>query len=356
MQSIRFLPGAALGLVLALTTTAALAADYPAPKEGDWIAKDFKFHTGDVMPELKLHYTTIGAPTGEPVIALHGTLGSAASFINANFGDQLFGPGQPLDAAKYYIILPDAIGSGKSSKPSDGMRAKFPAYNYDDMVAAQYRLVTEGLGVKHARLVIGNSQGGMQTWLWGEAYPQFMDALVPMASQPTEMSGRNWMMRRMLTEAVRLDPEWNGGNYTKQPSMFKFVNVMFGIATSGGTQAYYKQADTRDKADKLVDMRLAALTTNDANDFLYGWDASRDYNAAARLNKIEAWLLAINSADDERNPPELGVMEPSLKQVKSGKLFLIPASADTSGHGTTGNARFWKQQFQDWLATVPHRP
>jgi homoserine O-acetyltransferase len=341
--------------VLTLYTTAALSADYPAPKEGDWVAKDFKFHTGEVLPTVNLHYTTVGAATGEPVLVLHGTLGAGSSFLNADFADQLFGPGQPLDATKYYIILPDALGSGKSTKPSDGLRAKFPLYNYDDMVAAQYRLVTEGLGVKRLRLVIGNSMGGMQTWLWGVTYPQFMDALVPMASQPTEMAGRNWMTRRMLTEAVRRDPEWNKGDYTKQPTAFRFVNAFFGITTSGGTQGYYQQADTRAKADKLVDTRLGALTTADANDFLYLWDSSRDYNAAPRLDRVEAWLLAINSADDERNPPELGIMERELKRVKHGKLYLIPASPDTRGHGTTGMATLWKTQLQKLLQTAPRR-
>lgn len=206
------------------------------------------------------------------------------------------------------------------------------------------------------RLVMGNSQGGMHTWQWGVQYPAFMDALVPMASQPTEMSGRNWMLRKMLTESVRLDPEWGGGAYTKQPSMFKFANTMFGIATSGGTQALYRQADTREKADQLVATRLAAPTTNDANDFLYGWDASRDYNPAPSLERIEARLLAINSADDERNPPELGLMEPALRRIKNGSLYLIPASANTAGHGTTGSARFYKDQLASLLQSAPRRP
>ena len=200
--------------VLSLIAFAAMAADYPAPKEGDWIARDFRFHTGEVMPELRLHYTTVGEPSGEPVLILHGTTGSGASMLTPAFAGELFGPGQPLDASKYFIILPDALGAGKSSKPSDGLRAKFPRYNYDDMVAAQYRLVTEGLGVRHLRLVLGNSMGGMHTWMWGVNYPDFMDALVPMASQPTEMSGRNWMMRRLLIDTIRNDPDWNNGNYT----------------------------------------------------------------------------------------------------------------------------------------------
>ncbi len=215
-----------------------LAADYPAPKQGDWIAKDFKFHTGESMPELRLHYTTIGEPTGQPVLVLHGSGGSAANMLTAAFGGELFGPGQPLDAAKYYIIIPDGLGHGKSSKPSDGMKTAFPKYNYEDMVDAHYRLVKEGLGVKHLRLVIGNSMGGMHTWIWGGRYPQFMDALVPMASQPTEMAARNWMLRRMMIETIRNDPDYNGGNYTSPPRMMKYAVSAYGIATGGGTLAY----------------------------------------------------------------------------------------------------------------------
>ena len=228
---------------LALLSFAASAADYPAPKQGDWIAKDFKFHSGETM-ELRLHYTTIGEPTGQPVLVLHGSGGSAASMLTPAFGGELFGPGQPLDAAKYYIIIPDAIGHGKSSKPSDGMKTAFPKYNYEDMVDAHYRLVKEGLGVKHLRLVIGNSMGGMHTWIWGGKYPQYMDALVPMASQPTEMAARNWMLRRMMLETIRNDPDYNGGNYITQPRMMKYAITAYGIATAGGTLAYQMQAPT----------------------------------------------------------------------------------------------------------------
>ncbi|WP_429336572.1 alpha/beta fold hydrolase [Paraburkholderia sp. 35.1] len=192
-------------------------ADYPAPKEGDWIARDFRFHTGEVMPEVRLHYRTIGDPSGEPVLVLHGTTGTGASMLTPAFAGELFGPGQPLDANNYFIVLPDGIGAGGSSRPSDGLRMRFPAYNYDDMVLAQYRLLTEGLGIRHLRLLIGNSMGGMHAWIWAVRYPDFMDALVPMASQPTEMSGRNWMLRRMLTEMVRDDPEYLDGNYASPP-------------------------------------------------------------------------------------------------------------------------------------------
>ena len=208
-------------VVLSLMALSAAAQNYPAPKEGTWTARDFRFQTGEVMPELRLHYRTIGEPSGESVLILHGTTQSGASMLSPAFAGELFGPGQPLDASKYFIILPDAIGHGGSSKPSDGLRAKFPRYNYIDMVAAQYRLVTEGLGIRHARLVLGNSMGGMQTWIWGVTYPDFMDALVPMASQPTEMSSRNWMMRRLIIDAIRNDPDWQGGDYTMQPRAFR---------------------------------------------------------------------------------------------------------------------------------------
>ena len=342
-------------MALSVAASSAGAADYPAPKQGDWITRDFRFHTGEIMPELRLHYTTIGEPSGEPVLILHGTTGSGAGMLTPAFAGELFGPGQPLDAAKYFIILPDGIGAGKSSKPSDGLRVKFPQYNYDDMVAAQYKLVTEGLGIRHLRLVLGNSMGGMHSWIWGVTYPEFMDALVPMASQPTEMSARNWMMRRMLIDAVRKDPEWKDGNYTAQPRSLQFANVFFGIATNGGSLAYYKAAPTREKADKMVDDRLAAPFTADANDFLYQWEASRDYNPAPNLERIQATLLAINSADDERNPPEFGIMERELKRVKNARLFLIPASEDTRGHGTTGMAKFYKQQIQELLQSAPRR-
>lgn len=346
---------AALSAVLLSISTAAFAADYPAPKQGDWVAKDFKFHTGDVMPELKLHYTTVGEPTGQPVLVLHGTGGSGASMLTPAFAGELFGAGQPLDAAKYYIIIPDAVGHGKSSKPSDGMKTSFPKYNYDDMVEAQHRLVKEGLGVKHLRLVIGNSMGGMQTWLWGEKFPNDMDALVPMASQPTEMASRNWMLRRIMLDTIRNDPDYNGGNYTSQPRMMKYAITAYGIASIGGTLAYQQQAPTAAKADKIVDERLATPITADANDYLYQWDSSHDYNAADKLEAIEASLLLINSADDERNPPETGLTDAAMKRVKNGKLYLIPASTETRGHGTTGNAKFYTEQVRQLLQTAPQR-
>jgi homoserine O-acetyltransferase len=346
---------AALSVVFAMTSLTALAADYPAPKQGDWIARDFRFHTGQTMPELRLHYTTIGEPSGQPVLVLHGSGGSAASMLTPAFAGELFGPGQPLDAAKYYIIIPDSIGHGKSAKPSDGLKTAFPKYDCEDMVDAQYRLVSEGLGVKHLRLVIGNSMGGMHSWIWGVKYPQTMDVVVPMASQPTEMAARNWMLRRLMLETIRNDPDYDGGNYTSPPRMMKYAIAAFGVASAGGTLGYQALAPTAEAADRMVDERLALPVSADANDFIYQWEASHDYNPSPGLERIEAVLLAINAADDERNPPETGVTEAALKRVRHGKLYLIPASTETRGHLTTGNAAFYRQQLKELLATAPQR-
>ncbi|HEY4078534.1 MAG TPA: alpha/beta fold hydrolase [Rhizomicrobium sp.] len=342
------------GLIM-LAGIIATSAHAQAPRESDWVAKNFRFHTGDVLSELKLHYTTVGNPDGEPVLVLHGTGGSGSGMLNPAFGGELFGQGQPLDARKYFIILPDAIGAGKSAKPSDGLRMKFPRYNYDDLVAAQYRLLTEGLGIHHLRLVIGNSMGGMMAWTWGEAYAGFMDALVPMASQPTAMASRNWMMRRMMIETIKADPTWKNGDYTVQPPALKYANAMFAIATSGGTLGWQERALTRAAADRIVDEQLAAPSSGDANDTIYQFDASRDYDAAPNLDRIEAWVLAINSADDERNPVETGIMPRQIARLKHGKLYVIPASSKTRGHGTTGNAGWWKSELGAWLPAVPVR-
>jgi len=346
---------AVLGLGFAMAVLPALAADYPAAREGSWVVRDFRFHSGEVLPELRLHYRTVGNPAGEAVLVLHGTTGSGAAMLNPAFAGELFGVGQPLDASRYFIILPDAIGTGKSSKPSDGLRAAFPKYNYDDMVDAQYRLVKEHLGIRHLRLVIGNSMGGMQAWIWAQKYPGFMDVAVPMASLPTEMSGRNWMMRRLIIDSIRNDPEWMGGNYSRQPRSAQFASVFYATATNGGNQALMSAAPTRDKADALLNQRLNAPFTGDANDHLYQWDSSRDYNPSAGLERISATLLAINSADDERNPPEIGVLEREIKRVKNGRTLLIPASDKTAGHGTTGQAKFWKNDLAAVLQGAPQR-
>ena len=345
----------AAGVLLSLGTFAAAAAEYPAPKEASFVAKDFKFHTGEVLPEIRLHYRTIGEPTGEPVVVLHGTSGSGASMLTPAFAGELFGAGQPLDAKKYFIILPDAIGHGKSTKPSDGLKAKFPKYNSEDMVDAQHRLLAEGLGLKHVRLIIGNSMGGMHAWLWGAKYPDYMDALVPMVSQPTEMASRNWMMRRLMIETIKQDPGYNNGDYAEQPKSMKLAAVFYATGTNGGDLGYQKLAPTRAAADKLVDERLAAPFTADANDYIYAWESSAAYNPTPGLDKITAALLAINAADDERNPPATGITEAAMKRVKNGRLFLIPASEETRGHGTAGMAKFYAKELAAFLETAQRR-
>ena len=347
---------AAIAAAFCLVALTARAADYPAPQQGDWVARDFKFHTGEVMPELRLHYTTIGAPSGQPVVLLHGSGGSGASLLTPAFAGTLFGPGQPLDAAKYFIILPDAVGHGKSSKPSDGLRTKFPRYDYDDMVEADQRLIRDGLGIRHLRLVGGISMGGMESWIWGEKYPDMMDTLVPTASQPTAMASRNWILRRMMLESIRQDPAYHDGNYTSEPPSLRLAAIFFNFATNGGMLAYQTLAPTRAAADKLVDERLAAPFTADANDFLYQWGASADYDPSPALERIAATVLAINSADDERNPPETGITAQAMKRVKNGRLYLIPASAETRGHGTVGMARFYTDELRALLETAPQRP
>jgi homoserine O-acetyltransferase/O-succinyltransferase len=345
----------AAGLCMATTATfAQQPPSFPTPKDATYVAKDFKFSTGEVFPELRIAYKTIGDPANPPILVLHGTGGSSANMLTPGFGGEMFGPGQPLDATKYFVIIPDALGTGKTTKPSDGMKAKFPKYNYDDMVDAQHRLVTEGLNIKRLRLVMGNSMGGMHTWVWGVRYPDMMDSLVPMASQPTEMSSRNWMMRRLMIETIKADPEYMDGNYTAQPKILRIANVFYATGTNGGDLAYQRMAPNRAAADKLVDTRLAANPPADANDFLYQWASSADYNPAPKLGAIKAHLLAINSADDERNPVATGLMVESLKQVKNGKLYLIPATPTTGGHGTTGGmAKLYAEPLREFLASVP---
>lgn len=352
MKLVHVLWPAILATSCMLTAIHGLAADYPAPKENDWIVRDFRFHSGEVLPELRLHYTTVGAPTGEPVLILHGTTQSSSSMLAPAFAGELFGPGQPLDAGRYFVIMPDAIGHGKSSKPSDGLRMKFPKYNYEDMVDAQYKLVSEHLGIPHLRLVLGYSMGGMETWIFAQKHPGLMDVAVPMASLPTEMSSRNWMLRRLIIDSIRNDPEWMSGNYLKQPGGAKFASVFFGVATNGGNRAMLRATPTRQIADEYLDQRLNAPFSADANDVLYQWESSRDYNASSGLERIQSALLAINSADDERNPPELGILDREIKRVKNGHVLLIPGSDQTAGHGTAFQARFWKAEVANLLQSV----
>jgi len=340
------------GFVLTGFVLAGPAAEAQIRKDGDFALTNFTFHDGSKLASLSMHYTTLGDPKSPAILVLHGTLGSGAGMLSPNFGGQLFGPGQPLDAAKYFIILPDMIGAGKSSKPSNGLKMHFPRYNYDDMNAATYRLLTEGLKIKHLRLVMGNSMGGMLTWVWGETYPDFADGLVPLAATPAAMSGRNWLTRRMVMETIKSDPAWNNGDYTSQPHSLKIAAVAYGFATSGGNQGLQKRAATRAAGDAMVEAELAAASTSDANDWIYQFDASRDYDPVPKLAAITAPLLAITSADDERNPPETGLMQRGIAQVKKGQAFLIPASEDTRGHGTTGMARLWKDRLVKFLSEL----
>lgn len=332
---------------------AAAGSAYPAPIQSTWTTRDFRFHTGEILPELRLHYRTVGNPTGEPVLILHGTTGSGVSMLTPAFAGRLFGPGQPLDATRYFLILPDAIGTGGSSKPSDGLRTRFPRYNYDDMIAGQYLLVREHLGISRLRLVLGNSMGGMHAWLWAQQYPDAMDAVVPMASLPMEMSGRNWLMRRLIIDSIRNDPAWQNGNYRQQPASARFAYVYYALATNGGNIGLHRLAPTRELADSLLRQRHEAAFSTDANDFLYQWESARDYNPAPGLERIKAHLLAINSTDDERNPPELGVMDAAMKRIPNARQFWIPASEATVGHGTTASAQFWAHELRELLATAP---
>lgn len=336
-----------------LGTSLVQAADYPAPHEGVWTIRDFHFASGEVLPELRIHYYTVGDPAGQPVLVLHGTAGSAQGMLNPAFAGELFGPGQPLDAARHFIILPDAIGAGQSSKPSDGLRMAFPHYNYEDMVRAQHALVAEHLGIRQLRLVVGNSMGGMHTWLWGVMYPGEARNLVPLASMPVEVAGRNWMTRRLLVELIKADPEWNGGNYTHQPAHLQLALTTFGVTTLGGNRGWHQVAPTQDAADQYITSALARAPTGDANDVIYQFEASRGYNPSPRLEAIRARVLAVNSADDERNPPELGVMERELRRIPGARLYLIPGSPDTRGHGTTAQARWWSGALREFLAADP---
>ncbi len=329
-------------------------ADFPAAVEGDYTVHDFRFHNGEVLPELRLHYYTIGKPSPDVVLVMHGTGGSGRGFSSQNFGGELFGPGQPIDAAKYFIVMPDDIGHGKSSKPSDGMRMKFPHYNYDDMVRANYLLLTEHLGAKHLRLAMGTSMGAMHCWVWGEMYPDFMDALMPLASAPVEIAGRNRLLRDMIIDAIRSDPEWKNGNYETPPRGLRAAQYGLTMMTSSPLQMY-RQNPTREKADDAFQRLMESAIRKDANDMLYQFDASSDYNPEPNLEKIRARLIAINSADDEVNPPELGILERTIKRVKNGRYILIPTGEDTRGHGTHSVAKLWKQYVVELLEKTEAR-
>jgi homoserine O-acetyltransferase len=349
-----FLPGVVFVLIfLSLPATAQTAL---VPAQGDFTVRDFKFESGEMLPELKLHYRTLGTPRRDAagivrnaVLVLHGTGGSGAGFMSEQFAGALFNPGQLLDATRYFIVLPDGIGHGQSSKPSDGLHARFPHYNYNDMVTAQYRMLTEGLGVNHLRLVMGTSMGGMHSWVWGEKYPDFMDALMPLASLPVQIAGRNRMMRRMVIDSIKNDPEWNNGEYKSQPRGLSAAIYTLLFMTSSPLQ-WQKQAPTRETADRMFDdMVSRQLARTDANDMLYAFSASRDYDPAPKLESIKAALVAINSADDQVNPPELGILEREIKRVKRGRYILIPISDRTRGHGSHSLPELWKQHLAQLL-------
>ena len=344
-------------ICLSLITVAGTlaAADYPTPTEDDYTIHNFKFASGETLPELRIHYRTLGkidkdaqGKTRNAVLIMHGTTGSGAQFIRPEFAGELFGKDQPLDATKFLIVLPDGIGHGKSSRPSDGLHAKFPHYGYIDMVVAQYRLLTEGLGVNHARLVMGTSMGGMHTWLWGESHTEFMDALMPLASLPTQISGRNRAWRRIIIDAIRNDPSWNSSEYPAnagQPPSLRTAAEMLWFMSSNPVLRQ-KETPTLAKTDEALDKFVNDyLKTGDANDVLYALEASHDYDPGPNLEKIHAPLLAINSADDSINPPELGILEREIKRVPHGRAIVIPLSDKTRGHGSHTVASLWKDEL-----------
>ena len=349
-------PPSALPPVAALAQ-AQSSGTFPTPVEGDYVIRDFKFGSGETLPSLRLHYRTIGTPVRDAsgvvrnaVLILHGTGGSGAGFLSRTFGGELFGNGQLLDATRYFIVLPDGIGHGKSSKPSDGLRMHFPKYTYDDMVRSQYLLLTEGLHVNHLRLVMGTSMGAMHCWVWGETYPAFADGLVPLASVPTQIAGRNRVMRKMIMDSIMQDPNWRGGDYTEQPreGLVGALNLLM-MMTSSPLQ-WHRSGPTRDAADKWYEDQIASrLRTTDANDMLYQFNASREYDPAPALERITARVLAINSADDVVNPPELGLMEKLMPRVKHGRYVLIPTSDQTRGHGTHSLPAVWGRYLDEFL-------
>ncbi len=353
-----FLSGLVL-LVLLVSGPAGAQQPAPAlsPQEGDYIARDFHFQSGETMAELRLHYMTLGTPAKDSsgrvtnaVLILHGTGGSGRTFLQRQFAGVLFGPGQLLDTNRYFIILPDNIGHGKSSKPSDGMHAHFPSYEYDDMVAAQHELLEKGLGVNHLRLILGTSMGCMHSWVWGETYPDFMDALMPLACLPVQIAGRNRMWRKMLMEGIRQDPEWKNGDYTAEPRAAIQVIVDFLLIAGSAPLLMQANYPTRDAADKYLDEYTARVGARlDANDMLYAVNSSRNYDPSAQLENIKAPVMFVNSADDFINPPELGIAEREIKRVKNGRFVLIPVSSQTHGHGTHTWAAVWQQYLKELL-------
>ena len=327
------------------------------PKPGDYIAKDFHFKSGETLAELRLHYTAFGTPrrdakghTTNAVLVMHGTGGSGVSLINAIFAGVLFGPGQLLDASRYYIILTDGIGHGKSSKPSDGLHAHFPHYDYDDMVAAQHELVEKGLGVDHLRLVMGTSMGCMHSWVWAETYPEYMDAVMPLACYPVAIAGRNRMWRKMVTDGIRDDPAWEDGEYTQEPRTALEIYTDLSIIAGSAPFQLQRSYPTRDAADQYLEAaRKRYAAEFDANDALYAFSASRNYDPSPHLEEIVAPVMWINSADDFINPPDLGIAEPAIKRVKRGRFVLLTDPSQNHGHGTHTWAAVWQQYLKELL-------
>ena len=352
--------------MLLVATSPVRAADLPAATPGDYVVRDFAFASGERLDELRLHYVTLGTPHRGPdghvdnaVLVLHGTGGSGRQFLTATFAGVLFGPGQLLDVARHFVILPDGIGHGGSSKPSDGLHARFPHYGYGDMVKAQHALVTDGLHVDHLRLVMGTSMGGMHTWLWGETWPEMMDALMPLASLPAQIAGRNRMSRRMVIDSIRNDPEWKGGEYQAQPRGLTAAVYTLLFLVSSPLQ-WQKAAPTREAADRFFDEQVQArLKGADASDMLYQFDASRDYDPGKDLEKIRAPLVAVNSADDQVNPPELGILEKEIRRVPRGRAVVLPITDQTRGHGTHSLPAVWQAHLAALLeesAPLPSTP
>jgi homoserine O-acetyltransferase/O-succinyltransferase len=322
----------------------------PSFMRAEFIIKDFALVSGQTIGELRQHYLTCGTPqrdrrglVSNAVLLLHNTTGTSEEWLSAELGGELFGAGEPLDATKFFIVIPDCIGFGRSSKPSDGLRARFPNYRYADAVKAQWRLLTEHVGIDHLRLILGLSMGGMLTWLWGITYPTFMDGLVPIACQPGPMSGRNWLQRRMAIEAIRNDPEWNGGDYTQQPTYY--ARMPIGALFTQSVARLQEMAPTREAADVLYRQMVARTRKGDANDRLYQLEASMDYDPSDQLEHIAAPVLAINFADDQLNPPELAVLERAMPRLRQSRYVLIPADAQSRGHYSAQQAARWKQHL-----------
>ncbi len=358
----------ALSLALGAFASPSAAQQVPgaswasAGKQADFVIRDFRFRSGESLPQLRIHYTTLGQPRKDArgvvrnaVMILHGTGGSGRSFMSNGYAGQLFDAGQTLDTTRYFVILPDNIGHGGSSKPSDGLHARFPKYTYDDMIETQHRLLTQALGVNHLRLIMGTSMGCMHGWVWGYTHPDFMDGLAPFACVPTQIAGRNRMIRTMAIDAIRNDPEWKGGEYSAQPAGLRVASMMLYIMGSAPL-LQHTQAPTRDAADSVIrsylDMRMR---TSDANDFLYQFDASRDYDPSAHLAEIVAPALFINSADDQVNPPELGIAESLAAKIKGTKFIMLPITPETRGHGTHSLPRVWGNFLRDFMQTLPER-